>query len=368
MSTQFPHVEVWQTLPLDLQLVCSTSPLEYTLPQLKERIDSKHIREALAKCWLVDDVEGFLTHFLAGPAWAKSIAESRAFPLNTDDRTIVEYGFAKSLGQGNQFSTEATRKTLRDNGYHRPSFKDDEINWNRVEVRRQSLSTLHGGGTLLDLISEKKDQELVRAIFESVTGNFDSAVDRWPAEYRQPTDKFERLMLARCYAELARPEFPDLAAKVATSYPAEAAALRAIYHVRKNEWPAAAQSLNDLFSRLAEDPWVIAEIVEPAINQSAVIAQEDPAATGQIYEHLSKPFASLRRNYQRQVFRLFVGEQLGPDRAVEALNELEPNVIWIPEALELRAKSYTAVNHPLASRAQQDWEWYQRHQPAGDTK
>ena len=84
-------------------------------------------------------------------------------------------------------------------------------------------------------------------------------------------------MLARCYAELARPEFPDLIAKVAESHPTEAAALQAVYHARKSEWPAAAKSLNDLFSRLAKNPWVIAEIADSAITQSAVIAQGAPA-------------------------------------------------------------------------------------------
>ena len=67
-------------------------------------------------------------------------------------------------------------------------------------------------------------------------------------------------------------------------------------------------------------------------------------------------------------FRIFVGEQLGPEYVVEALKEMEPNAVWIPEALELRAKSYAAVNHPLATRAQRDWEWYQRHQTVDDKK
>src|SRR6185436_16269429 len=182
---------------------------------------------------------------------------------------------------------------------------------------------LLGGGALIDLISDKTDQELIRAIFDCRAGNYAAAADRWPAKYRQPTDKFQRLMLARCYAELARPEFPDLIAKVAESHPTEAAALQAVYHSRKNEWPAAAKSLNDVFSRLAKNPWVIAEIADSAITLSAVIVQGAPADAKQIYENLSKPFASLRCNYQRQVFRIFVGEQLGPEYVVEAMKELE---------------------------------------------
>src|SRR5262249_2820094 len=161
VHTQFPRVEVWQTLPLDLQLVCSSSPFEYSVPQLKQDLESKNVRDALAKSWMVDDVEGFLTHFVGGAGWASVMADSHAFPLNTDDRTVVEYGFAKSLGRGGQFSIDAARKYLRDGGYQRPSLNDSSINWDRVEVRRQSFAALQAFKPFPDLIPDKDDQELV---------------------------------------------------------------------------------------------------------------------------------------------------------------------------------------------------------------
>jgi spermidine synthase len=367
-GTEFGHVEVWQTLPLDLQLVCSESPPKYTTEQLRARISSPRVREALEKSWSVYDLEGFLSHFVAGPGWAKEVAQSRQFPLNTDDRAVVEYGFAKSLGTSRQFLIEATRKRLRESGYQRPSLGDDSINWNRIEVRRQMLNALYGGEMATELISEERDRQLIQAIFDCAAGNYSAAIERWPADNRQPTDKIERLILAKGYAGLGDPRFLELIAKVAENYPSEAAALKTVYYVKRSEWRDAAQSLNDLLARLANDPWVVPGIIDEAIMLSAVVAKSEPAAAAQIYDRLSRPFASLRSNYQRQVFRVFVADQFGPERVVEALTEMEPNVIWIPEALELRARSYLATRHPLAASAQRDWEWYQRHQTAAKSK
>jgi hypothetical protein len=67
------------------------------------------------------------------------------------------------------------------------------------------LNALYGGEMATELISEKRDQQLVQAIFDCTAGNYSSAIERWPADNRQPTDKIERLMLAKGYAGLGDP-------------------------------------------------------------------------------------------------------------------------------------------------------------------
>ena len=61
----FKHVEVWQTLGSDLQLVCSDAPIKYSADELRQRMGSGKVKEALAKAWNVDDLEGFVAHFVA---------------------------------------------------------------------------------------------------------------------------------------------------------------------------------------------------------------------------------------------------------------------------------------------------------------
>jgi hypothetical protein len=49
----FPHVEIWQTLPGDLQLVCSVVPLEQEINELRARMEDDSVQDALTKVWNV---------------------------------------------------------------------------------------------------------------------------------------------------------------------------------------------------------------------------------------------------------------------------------------------------------------------------
>ena len=46
---------------------------------------------------------------------------------------------------------------------------------------------------------------------------------------------------------------------------------------------------------------------------------------------------------------------------VESLGPLEPYPLWFASILELRAECYATVAHPLADRAQRDWQTFQRN-------
>jgi hypothetical protein len=208
----------------------------------------------------------------------------------------------------------------------------------------------------LEFLSDQNDKQLVQAAFSCAAGDYATATEVWPADRRQPTDRIERLLLAKCYAGSARPEFSDLIGKVAEDFPTEASALRALYHLRKNESRASVESLADLFSRLEKDPWFVPQIIDEAIAQSVVITKPEPAAARKIYELVSKPFASERINLNRQILRVFVADQLGPEQVVAALAEYEPNPFWFEKVLEIRARAYAAVGHPQAVAAQRDLE------------
>ena len=368
VGSEFAHVELWSSLPLDLQLVCSETPINYSAADLKERIETSEIRDAMTKCWFADDVEGFLSHFIANADWARQLTAAEAFPLNTDDRTVVEYGFAKSVGLTSTFMVEETRNLVHERGFHRPALNDNSLDWNRIELRRQVFNAIHANEPSVKLLPEERDQELIRVLFVCVNGQYEAALQHWPKEYLQPSDPIVRLLLAKCYAELGKSEFLSLYAKIAETTPTEAAALKTVYHVRRSEWHDAAQSLVDLLSKLKNYPWLIPGMTDEAISQADEIARADRAAAPQIYEHLSRRLAANRKEYHRQVTRALVADLLGPERVVEALEPFEPNVVWELEMLELRAKAYAAVEHPLKFEAQQDWLKYQRQQPAGVRK
>jgi len=47
----------------------------------------------------VESVEGFLAHFVARDSLARALAAQQA-ERNTDDRTLIEFGFARGLSSG----------------------------------------------------------------------------------------------------------------------------------------------------------------------------------------------------------------------------------------------------------------------------
>ncbi|MGD9636378.1 MAG: fused MFS/spermidine synthase, partial [Pirellulales bacterium] len=88
----FEHVEVWQTIPGDLQLVCSPQRLRYSAAELRKRIAELQVAEALRVAWGVDTLEGFLSHFLGNDAFVDELTPVDMIVPNTDDRNYLEYG------------------------------------------------------------------------------------------------------------------------------------------------------------------------------------------------------------------------------------------------------------------------------------
>jgi spermidine synthase len=366
----FPHVEVWQTLPNDLQLVCSPTALTYTASELRERIASPRIRQALAESWKVYDLEGFLAHFTGGAGWADEVAKQGGAPLNTDDRTILEYSFAKTVGRPSPFSIEDVRKYLAALGVHRPwPSEGDGVDWNSVEIHRQLFNLLFGVEPSKALLAQPEDVALVEAFQEyraanqlPPKGDFANVVRRWPTKYRDSASGIQRMLLARSYAELGQPDCLELIVSIEEQFPSEAAAINAIFYAQLGNTSEAAKSLVQFYTLLGESPWVINVVADAALLRTAQVAAADQEAARQLFPLLAQPLASGRYDYSRKLVRFLVAQRLGVKEMVEALAETEPHVRWTANVLKPRAEAYAAVNHPLAGRAQRDWEEFQRNQ------
>src|SRR5206468_3281056 len=87
--------------------------------------------------WRVDGVDGFFSHYLARDTVARAIAANAA-SMNTDDRTLIEFGFARALGAGASFSTDRILELAQKRGEHLPARMTVPINWDAVMMQRAS--------------------------------------------------------------------------------------------------------------------------------------------------------------------------------------------------------------------------------------
>ena len=357
----FEHVEAWQTLSVDMQLVCSATPIEYSAAELRERIATDVVQLAMTRAWKTGELEGFLGHFVANSQWADAVAQFPLLQRNTDDRTVLEYSFAKTVGGGTGFAIETLRSQLQRADHHRPSLVGDTVDWNLVEIRRQEFNLLFTGQLSQALLPRPHDRALIEALGKFRLAEFAEAIALWPPEHLPPSSSIQRLALARCYAELGRPESLELVAAAAEAHPLDAALVKAVYYWNAKDVAEAARWMERFFTLLQDDPWVISAFSDGAFGLCVGIAKVDRSAAERYYSLMSRSFASRRFNYLRLLTRVLLGEQLGPEKVAEALTELEPDVIWTHEVLEPRAKAYAALNHPYAQRAEREWQWYQEH-------
>jgi predicted membrane-bound spermidine synthase len=360
--SEFQHVEVWQAVAGDLLLVCSDDPLQYSAAELRERIGAGKMKEALAKAWNVDDLEGFLAHFMVGSRWADSLAQAPTIVRNTDDRTVLEYSFAKSVGHQTPFSVEALRQFLKPAGFHRPAVGHG-VDWREVELHRQMLNLLSESELSAALVETPEDQKLIEALTRLRNKEFAGALEQWPTAFRQPEIAILRLLLAHTYAELGRPECLELLPAMDEQFPIDSQAVRAIYYTKTNKIAPAAESFERFLSMLTKSPWLIQRVSSAALAQTINASKADRGTAGRLYALLDRPFASSRFDYDRRQCRALVAAQLGPVETIDALADLEPNIPWRADILKLRMKVYAETNHPLAERALRDWQLFERQQP-----
>jgi hypothetical protein len=357
----FDHVEVWQTIPGDLQVVCSQTPIEYSAESLRRRIAEPVTSEALRVAWNVDDLEGFLAHFLGNADFVDDLVQGDAILLNTDDRNFLEYGFAKTVGMDTQFSASALREAAVRQGKHRPSLASDAVDWNLVEKRRTEFNWLFNGDLIPSAQATPQQRTLAAGYIYFVNDKFREALDKWSEAPQGALGDIDRLVQARAHAELGEAECLELLAPIEAKYLAESEAIRAVYLWTQQDTARAAAAIAEVYDSLARNPWTIAAIVRPAMSLSMKVADADAAAARRFFDQLEKPFAGNRFEHQRTLLRLMVAENLGQEFVLEALEALEPNPPWMGELLKLRAETYAKAKHPLAAQAQRDWAYFERH-------
>ena len=88
----FPHVEVWRTKDGDFVLLGSSQRPDYSAARLRSKLAAQPFATVLTQSWHTTGLEGFLSHYVGGPALVDRFIGAESAAINTDDHNSIEYG------------------------------------------------------------------------------------------------------------------------------------------------------------------------------------------------------------------------------------------------------------------------------------
>jgi hypothetical protein len=343
----------------DLLLVAAREPVYYRVPMLRERVEQEPFKTALAVAWQASGVEGFLAHFIAGSSLAHAIAKLEGAVVNTDDRTVMEFGFARSLGMEALFNLKELRDTARARGEDRPQLSGGEVDWEAVQDQLFAQRVAERMTPEVSADMPVAQRLRVRALRQYLEGRPDQALALWRMQPREPSSPMELLVIGTALASAGNDAALPYIERMRTIEPVESELLLATLRSRQGKVAEAVAALASAFRACQRDPWWMTN----GLNLAVGLASKDPELGRQLYAVLKTPFAVRLFDRMRKETVVRLAKQLGGEYCVEALQPLEPYVPWRDDFLRDRLQCYEAAHDPRASAAARDVRTYAAAEP-----
>jgi len=355
LRTVFPCVETYQTRPGDMLLVGSEQPNRYDITALRSRLAEEPFRSALKYVWHATDLESFLAHYLANDAFGRELARRGALRINTDDRTLLEYAFARSARGISQFQLAEVLAGALGSRMDRPATFNGAVDWESMNGQR--LAALESGP--IPGISLTTDERWRgEAALQYTSGNLREALANWRSQTAEPKTLKELLMVADSLAEVADEKAMPYIERLREMLPTEASAITARLRVQQRNWAAAAPALEETLAAFGHYPWTPQNIVTRTILAAKNVAAQDESAAFPMHRVLSQPFVIYDHDYLRVRTLFEVGAVLDGGAygrySLPALEAMEPNVPWEADFLRAREECYRRLNDPRLAEAHRD--------------
>ena len=360
IAAVFPYVETWTTDQGDLLLVSTGDRIAIDADALRARVAQEPFRSALTHTWRVESLEGFLSHFLARDTLARAIARQES-DRNTDDRTLIEFGFARGLTEKQRFSMDELAAISRTRGEDRPFVVRGSVDWSAVGANRSSIEWVNAvpANPSQDDLSRHRVATKYRE--SSLTGVW----AEWHTRRWQPVNSGELAIVGEAVADTGSEDAVALAERLRPWQPVEADAILARLRMRQGRVADAVPLLERAFMGCRRDPWPTVDLIGRALDLALNAAREHRYAIP-LFNALSRPFAAGQWNDIRQFYLVLLAKRIkgcGP-ATIEKLKALEPWPPWRKDLLELRRDCYpSAMMSRMAARAKRDWESYVDAEP-----
>jgi hypothetical protein len=360
ITSAFKQVDTWRTTPSDLILVASLEPRTLDLARLDRRLSASPYYEATHYTWRVETVEGVLSHFIGNDMLSRTIGDGKV--LNTDDRTVIEFGFARTLGGEEGFDVNELIHAARALGADRPSRIIGNPDWNVVDLNRWTHEALE--------LPPTGASDLARARHEFTKlyddDNLAGALEKWRETRWGPVNSLEVSRVAEVLAEDGSDEADVFLMLLRDLQPVEAKAIEARLELTRGDQDGAARLVAEALLGYRSNPWPLPAVMGRAMTLASALAGSDRDFARMMLDATSRPFAAgqLEEQRLRQRVNIAWGTELGcGPNTVAALRALEPHVPWTEAHLRMRRQCYAKADlHDLYRKADADWDEFQRTQ------
>jgi spermidine synthase/MFS family permease len=352
LTSVFPHVETWTTDSGDLLLVGSLEPVRYDFDRLRRRVAMEPFRSALAYTWRVESLEGFLAHFLARDTMARAILNTED-EVNTDDRTLVEFGFARGLGVSSRFNMDHLAATARVREEDRP-VGTGTIDWAAFSANRATLgyvNAVHPGAT---------QEDHARHRMAANRNNLPQVLAEWRAHPVPPINSSELVAIAEALADSGSAAAEPYAEQLRQVHPVDADAVLARLRFRQGKLDEAAALLRRALLNSRTNPWADFDLFGRSLDLAGTLATT-PALARTLLEAMDERFAAGMWDDTRMLFNIVIAYEADAcgKTTLRALRAYERWPAWREDILKRRVDCYrTSMMEEFAESAQQDLDRY----------
>lgn len=368
LGSVFPNIESWQTSTGDLLLSASHEPVRYEVGALRTRLAEEPFKSALPAAWRANGLEDFLAHYVGNRTVAETLQHLGSGPLNTDDRTVIEFTFARSVNLINGFQLVNLRASAHQAHADRPPFVDGEVDWLRVDEGRLSMYPSLNRGAQFQATLTPEQRSRAAALANYMDGDLSGALRQWRTQSEEPKTLSELALVAECLAAEGDSAALPYLEKLAYVFPLEADAIWAELLWRSKRPEEAAETLEKFFRSLRTEPWPARELIKRSLMRAEAIANSDRSkiAAGFLYNALRTPLCVFNNEAERRGTTLALGLYLDGDHLGEytlpALEAFEPHVLWEHKFLEVRKACYSTTHNPRAEQASRDFDEFMKHE------
>ena len=298
-------------------------------------------------------------------SFARALAH-QAGPLNTDDRSIVEFGFARVARDFQGSSVTDIRDVARARSEHRPRLLEKHLDWERSTDEWIAFRASEQNEIRLNDEMNEAQRTRAYALVSFLSGRIADVMSSWRSQPRDPRTSTELAVIGAANAEIGNDAATTQIDQLRELEPVEADALLGRLRLRQGRYDDAAKALAAAFTRYRSDPWAWPFLMNQALENVKELGQRHPPSIPMLREAFSEPFACFLLDEARtETLLLFARTQPIDDSCAKVLEPFEPYFPWGFELLSWRSQCYERIRHPESERAKRELSEFVGTQPVG---